>query len=412
MRASSTSEHSAAETTVITLPKPHPTQRAILEKSARFNVVCCGRRIGKTTMAFSRIAPLALQYPCAWATPSYRELSQVWKAATSMLAPLITSANKTEKQIVFRTGGLLDFYSLDRENTSRGKKYRAFVVDEAALVRGLLQIFNAVIRPTLADYAPDSECWFLSTPQGRNDFHTLYTYGDDPTMADWRNFHAPTSASPYIDPAEIAAMRAGLPERVYLQEIEAHFLDDSNAVFRRLREASTAELQDEAQPGHSYVIGVDWARSHDYTVIVVLDTSTSSVVYLDRFTEIDYSMQVSRLKAAYSRFKPDVIMAESNSIGGPLTEQLAREGLPVRPINTSNATKQTWVDALALAFEEGQIAIPDDPILRDELMSFEATRLPSGLTRYAAPEGKHDDMVMALLLAWQAKLDDMPLLLW
>jgi hypothetical protein len=84
----------------------------------------------------------------------------------------------------------------------------------------------------------------------------------------------------------------------------------------------------------------------------------------------------------------------------------------VRPINTSNATKQTWVDALALAFEEGQIAIPDDPILRDELMSFEATRLPSSLTRYAAPEGKHDDMVMALLLAWQAKLDDMPLLLW
>ncbi len=29
-------------------------------------------------------------------------------------------------------------------------------------------------------------------------------------------------------------------------------------------------------------------------------------------------------------------------------------------------------------------------------------RLPSGLLRYGAPEGMHDDMVMSLALAWQA----------
>jgi hypothetical protein len=37
-----------------------------------------------------------------------------------------------------------------------------------------------------------------------------------------------------------------------------------------------------------------------------------------------------------------------------------------------------------------------------ELLAFEAERLPSGLLRYGAPQGYHDDCVMSLALAWQA----------
>ena len=40
-------------------------------------------------------------------------------------------------------------------------------------------------------------------------------------------------------------------------------------------------------------------------------------------------------------------------------------------------------------------------VLLGELQAFEAKSLPSGLTRYAAPEGLHDDCVMSLALAWQ-----------
>jgi len=48
----------------------------------------------------------------------------------------------------------------------------------------------------------------------------------------------------------------------------------------------------------------------------------------------------------------------------------------------------------------GPIAIPKEPVLISELEAFEATKTPSGLIRYAAPEGMHDDTVMALALAW------------
>jgi hypothetical protein len=54
-----------------------------------------------------------------------------------------------------------------------------------------------------------------------------------------------------------------------------------------------------------------------------------------------------------------------------------------------------------MAFERGEIHIPNDPALIGELQAFEGKSLPSGLMRYGAPEGLHDDCVMSLAIAWQ-----------
>ncbi len=58
------------------------------------------------------------------------------------------------------------------------------------------------------------------------------------------------------------------------------------------------------------------------------------------------------------------------------------------------------IDALVLAFERGEIGILSDPVLIGELQAYEMERLPSGMLRYNAPEGMHDDCVMALALAY------------
>lgn len=55
-----------------------------------------------------------------------------------------------------------------------------------------------------------------------------------------------------------------------------------------------------------------------------------------------------------------------------------------------------------MAFERGDIRIPNDPVLVSELVAYQAERLPSGLLRYGAPSGQHDDTVMALAMAWSA----------
>jgi hypothetical protein len=115
---------------------------------------------------------------------------------------------------------------------------------------------------------------------------------------------------------------------------------------------------------------------------------------------LDNGVNHTRLMALNERFKPLTILAEANSMGLPLIENLQSIGLPVVGFTTTNATKAAIIDGLVLAFEGEKIRILPDVDLIEELQAFEAERLPSGLMRYAAPGGLHDDAVISLALAW------------
>jgi hypothetical protein len=116
---------------------------------------------------------------------------------------------------------------------------------------------------------------------------------------------------------------------------------------------------------------------------------------------VDYDVQLGRLEALAARFKPDTIVVERTGQDA-LIEQLRKTNLPFRPFDTTNQTKKALIDRLILAFENSELSILPDPVLIGELQAFQATKLPSGQLRYAAPEGQHDDTVMALALAWSA----------
>lgn len=396
----------------IVLPTLHPAQLLIASQARRFNVVAAGRRTGKTIFGQDRLIHPALQgQPVAWFSPTYRMLAEVWKQVRQTLAPLTSEISVQQYRIGLIGGGVVDMWSLENPDTIRGRKYRRVVIDEAAMVPDLGHAWQAVIRPTLTDMRGDA--WFLSSPRGRNFFWECFERGRvaDDQPGNWRSWQLPTAANPYIHPEEIEAARHELPERVFAEEYLAEFLEDGGGVFRRVLDAVRA-LPQEPQPGREYVVGVDWARSADFTVFVVLDVAEKTMVALDRFTGVEYALQVGRLRALAERWEPSAIYSERNNMGDPLTEQLQREGLPMVGMTTTNQSKATWVDALALAFERGDLAILDEPTLKAELLAYEGTRLPSGLMRYAAPSGQHDDCVSALLLAYQGCLDSGPLVLW
>jgi hypothetical protein len=371
-----------------------------VREARRFNVVNVGRRAGKTVLGLDRCAtPRTLAYPVGWFSPTYKMLLEVWREAVRTFGPITVRRNVQERRLEFLTGGLLEFWSLDNPDVARGRKYARIIVDEAAMVPTLMDTWQYALRPTLADYGGDA--WFLSTPKGRNAFWQMWQWGQDPTMLDWVSWQMPSSVGT-ISAEEIAEMRRTMPERVYNQEIQAQFLEDGGGVFRRVREAATAQWQSEPTARHQYAIGVDWGKSGDFTVLTVLDVTDRRMAYLDRFNQIDYVIQLGRLTALYERFRPYTVLAESNSMGEPLIDQLRRQGMPVQAFNTTQATKQVAIDALALAFERGDIAILDDPVLVGELQAYEMDRTATGLIRYGAPDGMHDDCVMSLAIAWQA----------
>ena len=386
-------------TLTLTLPRPHEAQARIIAEAARFNVVNCGRRFGKTLLGINRaITPDVMGLPVGWFSPTYKDMLEVWREAAATLRPVISRRNIQERRIELITGGVIEFWSLDNPDAGRGRKYARIIVDEAAKVANLLDIWHLALRPTLADY--EGGAWFLSTPRGRNGFWRMYQWGQDAGRPEWASWQMPTTSNPFIADAEIEAMREEMPDARFQQEIMARFVDDAGGVFRRVQDAVRDCAQDGPVAGHSYVFGVDWAQSHDFTVIAVVDVTTRELVYLDRFNKIDYAVQRGRLMALAERFKPVTIIAETNSIGLPVIEQLLRDGLPVQGFTTTNATKTQIIDSLAVAFERGDIGIIDDVTLIGELQAYEMSRSKTGLRTFSAPAGMHDDTVMALALAW------------
>jgi phage FluMu gp28-like protein len=323
-----------------------------------------------------------------------------WRELTALARQIPGhQVRESDRRILVPGGGEIAVKSADAPDSLRGEGLDFVVVDEAAYIDE--RVWTDALRPALSDRK--GAALLISTPFGFNWFHALYMRGQE-GREDWQSWQYPTSDNPLIAPEEITAARESLPERTFAQEYLASFVDDAGSVFRNVRACATATPQRAALRDHSYIFGVDWARSNDYTVIAVIDVETHELVYLDRFVDVAYQQQAGRLQALYERFRPTAIIAEANSMGGPLVELLSNQGLPIQAFTTTNATKAQIIDALALAFERSTIQILDDPVLIGELAAYAMERLPSGLIRYAARAG-HDDTVIGLALAWHGAND-------
>ncbi len=293
---------------------------------------------------------------------------------------LITSAT------LGRTGGNL-----------RGEAYDRIIVDEAAFAPA--GVIEAVLNPMLADR--DGDLVEISTPRGMNLFYQSYLRGQDPLQPDVTSFKFTSYDNPFLSRSFLEKERNTRPDNVFRTEYLAEFLEDGGGVLRNVKSAVRDQVWS-PDPRRTYVMGADWARSNDYSVFTVMDAESRDVVHLDRMNQVDYHLQLQRLKATFERWRPVTILAEANSMGQPLIEQMQRLGLPVRGFTTTNATKAQIVEELALSFEQSRITIPNNPVLIGELEAFGMERLPSGQTRYSAPEGLHDDCVISLCLAHHA----------
>src|ERR1035437_6899538 len=263
------------------LPKLKPAQLEIKRELKRFNVADCGRRFGKDFLQMDYLIGPALEgYPVGWYAPTYKMLSENWRTFKATLRPVVKSISEQEHRLDLITGGVIDMWSLDAPDSSRGRKYKRVAINEAAMIGKLEEAWNNVIRQTLIDYKGGA--MFGSTPKGRNFFWQLYQKADS-NPDEWAHWQKPTSDNPLVDPAEIEAARKDLPELVFMQEYMAEFVDMEGSVFRRIQEAATVAAIDGPVKDRQYIAGVDVAASVDYTVISVMDVASKQLVYLDRF---------------------------------------------------------------------------------------------------------------------------------
>lgn len=385
------------QTLTLTLPRLHQAQREIRNQARRYNVLACGRRFGKTRLGIDLIIEHALYgLPTGWFAPTYKLLLEPWRELKACLAPIIRRTSETERRIELVTGGSIDCWSLDDPNAGRGYKYRRVVIDEAAMVRYLEEAWTRAIRPTLTDMRGDA--YFLSTPKGRDFFWRLWTRGQNDRDNEFRSWRYPTTANPFITIDEVEAARQMLPERAYQQEYLAEFIEESGGVFRGVSASiDRGSVSGRAGTG-PFTIGVDLARVEDFTVITVVDAECKQVYY-ERFNQVSWERQINAIDQAASRYPGATIRVDATGVGDPIYEQLRRRGLRVSPFRFTSQSKEALIENLAILIESGRLRLLDIAEQESELLAYQYDITPGGHVRMNAPQGMHDDTVIALALA-------------
>jgi phage FluMu gp28-like protein len=374
----------------IDLKKPHPAQKQVLDSDARFRVMMCGRRFGKSLISQNISIETGIKRQhVAYITPTYQLGKMFFKEICKLLPDKIFKKNETDLLIDFVTGGSVRFYTGERLDAMRGTKFHLVIIDEASYIPNLEEGWNNSIRPTLTDYK--GKAIFLSTPRGKNYFYSLFMRGGEP---DWQSFKFSTYDNPHIDASEIDAAAAQLPAVVFKQEYMADPMENAaNPFGSEFINACTKETQ-----GMAAYYGIDLAKSVDWTVIIGMDKQ-GNVVHFERFQK-DW-MQTKETILRLPKNLPIVI--DSTGVGDAIVEDLQKKFNQMHGFKFTSVSKQQLLEGLSSAIQTKAISYPDGPI-KQELEVFEYTFTPTGV-RYSAPQGFHDDCVIALALANKCRVE-------
>ena len=399
----------------VTLPEFHAGQQAVVDGLKRFNWLCAGRRWRKTTLGMPLMVVDTLQKggDYIWGAPTYRQVRVGWdelRAACGGAGGAI-EFNETRLEVSFPNGAKGHYVSLDDPDNARGLTAHRIVVDEAGDVPR--DAWYSVLRPMLMD--TNGWALLMGTPKGRNWFWEEWVKGaDHPENA--TQWQIPSLGAAVVDGtltrtphplenpnlpwSEIVNSWETMPERLFRQEILAEWLDDAGGVFRGVRMCVAGALQSlPNNRAERYVVGVDLAKSEDYTVCVVMDLAARQVVGFDRFNRADWGLQKRRIADLATKWNNALIWLDATGLGDPIYDDLRAAGLRVEGYKLWHASKTALINNAVLLVEQRSVTYPDIAPLVSELSAYQYSRSSGGTLTMNAPEGLHDDCVIAFALA-------------
>lgn len=405
----------AAIDATVRLPRSHPKQVLIEQHAAKRVVVCAGRRAGKTTLA-AKVACKKLKEGrrVLLASTTQDQADAFWEKCKAWLSEVmeIGLVLKNEQRRILTmpsSGGRIKVKTASDADGLRGDYADFLVLDECALLAP--DAWEKVGAPMLLDN--DGDAWFISTPRRRNWFFHLYQKAMADESGRWKAWHFTSYDNPHLSTDALDELQSDMTDEDIEQEIKAIFLEGQGSVFtnidaclhapRNTTPASHYSVDENSRRvPHEFVGGIDWAQSGDYTCLSVACVQCRAEVALVRFNQIKYSVQRDRIKDLHDVWQPYTWLAEANSMGQPNIEALQEEDYPVTAFWTTGTSKPPLIKALKRAFEKEEFQWLDDPIAKGELEAYEQKISSDGKPTYSAPEGLHDDSVVARALTLRA----------
>jgi len=281
-----------------------------------------------------------------------------WRGVRLLAAQLPgVEIRQGELMVAVPGGGTVQIRSADDPQSLRGEGLDYAVLDECAYMKEAA--WSEALRPALSDRKGGA--LFISTPHGLNFFRDLWLRGQDDAYPDWQSWTFKTIDNPFIDPDEIAAARASMPSRIFMQEYEASFLEDNpGALWKRqwLDDARVLQAPDLAR----VVVGVDPSASSGGDACgIIVAGATRQNGEAELYVLDDLTIQASpetwarAAVTAYHKHNADLIVAEANQ-GGEMVTAVLRQverNIPVKLVHATRG-KAIRAEPISAIYEQGR----------------------------------------------------------
>ena len=333
--------------------------------------------------------------------PTYTQAKEIIWRDPEMLnqylpKEIVSKKNDSELVITLINGSVIGIKGADKPDSLRGPNPFGVILDEYEMMHP--EVWTEILYP-LTITNPKMFVWFIGTPTPQGE-HFRQLHERAMTREGWYALTLSVEDSGILTPEEIGNARAEAPTAAaFEQEFMCQWLGENASVFRGVDACIYGEYREPTTPG-KYQWGLDLAKHVDWTVLCGIDRRTHRLEVFDRYNQIDWNLQKARIEATVRRHGMGWMNTDMTGVGDPIVEDLISRGLSVTGIQFTESVKKNLVVNLAHGIEQRLISIPNIPELIQELKIFAYEVTSTRRIKYGAPNGYHDDCVMALALAW------------
>lgn len=353
---------------------------------ARFVVLVCHRRWGKTVFAVMELLLAALMdsrpdFRGAYIAPFRKQAKDIaWDYFKKFAGkvPGVTF-NETELTVSFPNGAKITLYGADNADALRGLYFDYVVMDEVADMKPF--VWGEIVRPALADRK--GRCLFIGTPKGMNLFFELYNRGTSDGKV-WASTVYRSSDTvnvlPWITQEELDNARADLTDAQFRQEFECDFnasCDNTLIPLDLIYKARGKHIPEIEYSRSPLVFGVDVARFGGDACVIQPRRGLAAFVP-ERIVGIDNMSFASRLHRRICDERPDAVFIDAGR-GEGVIDRLRQLGSPSSIIEVpfggqaidhtvngyANRRAEMW-DGMRKWLQQGG-AIPNDYELTKEM---------------------------------------------
>ena len=336
-----------------------PTQKIVARSTARFRVICSGRRWGKTTLSVEEIKGLAVskESRIAYIAPTYQQARDIaWEILIKELKPIAVKINESRLEIVVRTlDGKQSWIALrgwESIESLRGQHFDLLVLDEVAMMRNFWSIWQEVLTPTLTD--TKGQAIFISTPRGFNHFYDLYRLEHDKKRGQgFQSFHFTSFDNPHIPKEELENARKQITEDRFCQEYLADFRKTEGLVYKEFNRLYHTYKELPPITVVEKILGIDFGYTNPTCILTVLKDYKGNYWIEDEWYKTGRTS--AQIAEVAKQMKPNVVYADPEA--PEKIKDLELAGLYCREVIKGKDSISSGIDQVRELFKQGRLNI-------------------------------------------------------